>query len=123
MAAGYKLLESTTTILLNQLKQKLFKYLTDRSSSIFDSSIPVSIVVGIGTPNGTQISGYGNLSKTSSTNADGNTIFDIASITKTFATILLMDMLKQGLVNRSDPLKASTLLIFKYLCTTNTRLH
>jgi serine-type D-Ala-D-Ala carboxypeptidase/endopeptidase len=105
MAAGYKLLESTTTILLNQLKQKLFKYLTDSSSSIFDSSIPVSIVVGIGTPNGTQISGYGNLSKTRSTNADGNTIFDIASITKTFATILLMDMLKQGLVNRSDPLE------------------
>jgi serine-type D-Ala-D-Ala carboxypeptidase/endopeptidase len=92
-------------MLLNQLKQKLFKYLTNSSSSIFGSSIPVSIVLGIGTPNGTQVSGYGNLSKTSSTNADGNTIFDIASITKTFATILLMDMLKQGLVNRSDPLE------------------
>jgi hypothetical protein len=85
-------------MLLNQLKQKLFKYLTNSSSSIFGSSIPVSIVLGIGTPNG-KVSGYGNLSKTCSTNADGNTIFDIASIIKKFATFLLMDMVKQGLVN------------------------
>jgi D-alanyl-D-alanine-carboxypeptidase/D-alanyl-D-alanine-endopeptidase len=86
-------------MLLNQLKQKLFKYLTNSSSSIFGSSIPVSIVLGIGTLNGTQVSGYGNLSKTSSTNADGNTILYIASIIKKFATFLLMDMVKQGLVN------------------------
>jgi serine-type D-Ala-D-Ala carboxypeptidase/endopeptidase len=41
----------------------------------------VSIVVGIITPNGTQVYGYGNISKANSTIVNGNTIFDIASIT------------------------------------------
>ena len=52
----------------------------------------VSIVVGIITPNGTQVYGYGNISKANSTKVNGNTIFDTASITKTFTTTLLADM-------------------------------
>jgi CubicO group peptidase (beta-lactamase class C family) len=71
----------------------------------------VSIVVGIITPNGTQIYGYGNISKANSTKVNGNTIFDIASITKTFTTTLLADMVKQGLVNLDDPIE-------KYIPTT-----
>jgi CubicO group peptidase (beta-lactamase class C family) len=53
-----------------------------------------SIVVGIISPNGTQVYGYGNIPKTNSTKVNGNTIFDIASITKTFTTTLLADMVK-----------------------------
>jgi serine-type D-Ala-D-Ala carboxypeptidase/endopeptidase len=64
-----------------------------------------SIVVGIITPNGTQVYGYGNISKANSTKVNGNTIFDIASITKTFTTALLVDMVKQGLVNLDDPMQ------------------
>jgi CubicO group peptidase (beta-lactamase class C family) len=63
-----------------------------------------SIVVGIITPNGTQVYSYGNISKANSTKVNGNTIFDIASITKTFTTTLLADMVKQGLVNLEDPI-------------------
>ena len=48
--------------------------------------------------------GYGNVSKANSTKVNGNTIFDIASITKTFTTTLLADMVKQGLVNLDDPI-------------------
>ena len=70
-----------------------------------------SIVVGIITPNGTQVYGYGNISKANSTKVNGNTIFDIASITKTFTTTLLADLVKQGLVNLDDPIE-------KYLPTT-----
>ena len=63
-----------------------------------------SIVVGIISPNGTQVYGYGNISKANSTKVNGNTIFDTASITKTFTTTLLADMVKQGLVNLDDPI-------------------
>ena len=64
----------------------------------------VSIVVGIISPNGTQVYSYGNISQANSTKVDGNTIFDIASITKTFTTILLADMVKRGLVSLDDPI-------------------
>ncbi len=86
------------------MKQIVFKYLS-KGTSISNSSIPISMVLGIVTPNGTQVSGYGNLSKANSTEVDGNTIFDIASITKTYATIVLSDMVKQGLVSLNDPIE------------------
>ena len=76
-------------MLLNKVK----RYLPD-----------ASIVVGIISPNGTQVYGYGNISKANSTKVNGNTIFDTASITKTFTTTLLADMVKQGLVNLDDPI-------------------
>ena len=69
-----------------------------------NSSIPVPIVVNIVTTNGTQISGYGNNSSSINKKVDGNTVFDIASIAKTFVTIVLADMIKQGLVNLDDPI-------------------
>jgi CubicO group peptidase (beta-lactamase class C family) len=62
-------------------------------------------VVGIITTNGTQVYGYGNISEANSTKVDGNTIFDIASITKTFTTTLLADMVKRGLVKLDDPIE------------------
>lgn len=65
----------------------------------------VSIVVGIITPNGTQVYEYGNISNANSTKVNGNTIFDTASITKTFTTTLLADMVKQGLVNLDNPIE------------------
>ncbi len=86
------------------MKQIVFKYLS-KGTSISNSSIPISMVLGIVTPNGTQVSGYGNLSKANSTEVDGNTIFEIASITKTYATIVLSDMVKQGLVSLNDPIE------------------
>src|SRR5919205_4673339 len=56
--------ESSIILLLNNVK----RYLPD-----------ASIVVGIITPNGTQVYSYGNLSKANGTKVNGNTIFDIAS--------------------------------------------
>ena len=82
--------ESSIMLLLNNVK----RYLPD-----------ASIVVGIITPNGTQVYRYGNLSKANSTIVNGNTIFDIASITKVFTTTLLADMVKQGLVKLDDPIE------------------
>lgn len=82
--------KESSSMLLNNVK----KYLPD-----------ASIVIGIITPNGTQVYGYGNISKANSTKVNGNTIFDTASITKTFTTTLLADMVKQGLVNFNDPIE------------------
>ncbi|MGC2570276.1 MAG: serine hydrolase domain-containing protein, partial [Candidatus Nitrosopolaris sp.] len=65
----------------------------------------VSIVVGVITPNGTSVSGYGNISKANTTKVNGDTIFDIGSLTKTFTAILLADMVKRGIVNLDDPIE------------------
>src|SRR5690349_15786196 len=73
--------------LLEQFKTKVFKQLSTNSSnmtSFSNFSIPISIVVGTITTNGTQVSGYGNISSSINKKVDGNTVFDIASIEKTF---------------------------------------
>jgi CubicO group peptidase (beta-lactamase class C family) len=85
--------------LLNQIKPMILKNMGDKSKG------GVSIVLGVITPNGTSVSGYGNISKANTTKVNGNTIFDIASITKTFTTSLLADAVKSGLVNLDDPIE------------------
>ena len=85
--------------LLNQIKPMILKNMGNKSKG------GVSIVLGVITPNGTSVSGYGNISKANTTKVNGNTIFDIASITKTFTTSLLADAVKSGLVNLDDPIE------------------
>jgi len=101
--------------LLKQFKTKALKQLSSNSSnknSFYNSSIPISIVVGIVNTNGTQVSEYGNISSSVNKKVDGNTVFDITSIEKTFVTTILADMVKQGLVNLDDPVE-------KYLPSNN----
>ena len=85
--------------LLNQIKPMILKNMGNKSKG------GVSIVLGVITPNGTSVSGYGNISKANTTKVNGNAIFDIASITKTFTTSLLADAVKSGLVNLDDPIE------------------
>lgn len=70
-----------------------------------NSSFSISIIVGLVSPNGTQVSSYGNISNSNPTKVDGNTIFDIASISKTFVATILEDMVNQGLVSLDDPVE------------------
>ncbi|MGN6346707.1 MAG: serine hydrolase domain-containing protein, partial [Candidatus Nitrosocosmicus sp.] len=94
--------------LLEQFKTKVVKQLSNNSSnmtSFSNSSFPLSMVVGTITTNGSQVSGYGNVSSSINQKVDGNTVFDIASIEKTFVTTVLADMVKQGLVNLDDPIE------------------
>ena len=98
--------------LLEQFKTIVFDQVSPSNSSnssinraVYNSSISVPIVVGIVTPNGTQVSGYGNVSNFNFTEVDGNTVLDIASISKTFVVIILSDMVDQGLVNLNDPIE------------------
>jgi serine-type D-Ala-D-Ala carboxypeptidase/endopeptidase len=54
-----------------------------------------AIVIGFVDPNGTRIFSFGNISKANNVPVNENTLFDIGSITKTFTTLLLADMVKQ----------------------------
>ena len=64
-----------------------------------------AIVVGFIDPNGTRIFSFGNMSKAHNVPVNGNTFFDIGSITKTFTTLLLADIVERGIVNLSDPIQ------------------
>jgi len=93
--------------ILDKYKPRVLEHLFNNktfANTISNSSIPASIVVGIVSSNGTQVSGYGNISKANPTPVDGNTVFDIASISKTFVTTVLADLVNQGVVKLSDPL-------------------
>jgi len=69
--------------LLNQIKPMILKSMGNKSKG------GESIVVGVITRNGTSVSGYGNISKANTTKVNGDSIFDIGSVTKMFTTTLL----------------------------------
>jgi len=91
--------EHLSLAVLNQIKPIILKNMGNKSKG------GVSIVVGVITSNGTSVSGYGNISNANTTKVNGDSIFDIGSITKTFSTTLLADMAKRGLVKLDDPLQ------------------
>jgi serine-type D-Ala-D-Ala carboxypeptidase/endopeptidase len=62
------------------------------------------IVVGIIDANGKQIISAGKLNDKSTKKPDGNTIFEIASVTKLFTTLALADMAKQNVVSLNEPI-------------------
>ena len=64
-----------------------------------------AIVVSLIDPNGTKVYSFGNISKENNIPVNGSTLFDIGSITKTVTTLLLADMVKQGIVNLNDPIE------------------
>ena len=64
-----------------------------------------ALIVGFVDPNGTRIFSFGNMSKAHNVPVNENTLFDIGSITKTFTTLLLADMVERGIVNLTDPIE------------------
>jgi D-alanyl-D-alanine-carboxypeptidase/D-alanyl-D-alanine-endopeptidase len=75
---------------------------------IFDQIVNKSkaaIVIGVVDPDGTKIFSFGNMSTAHNIPVNQNTFFNIGSITKTFTTLLLADMVKQGIVNLNDPVE------------------
>jgi CubicO group peptidase (beta-lactamase class C family) len=61
------------------------------------------IVVGVVEPNGRRIVAYGNLAKGDPRTLDGDTIFEIGSVTKVFTSLLLADMVNHKEVALDDP--------------------
>src|SRR5215472_8975361 len=63
----------------------------------------LGIVVGVIDPNGRRVVSYGNLAKDDPRTLDGDTIFEIGSISKIFTSLALADMVNRGEVALDDP--------------------
>ena len=63
----------------------------------------VGIVVGVIGPDGRRIIAYGHPDKGDPRPVDGNTVFEIGSMTKVFTSLLLADMVQRGEVALDDP--------------------
>jgi CubicO group peptidase (beta-lactamase class C family) len=64
----------------------------------------IAIVVGIVDGNGRRIVSYGSLAKDDKRPLDGNTVFEIGSMSKVFTSLVLMDMVRKGEVALNDPI-------------------
>jgi serine-type D-Ala-D-Ala carboxypeptidase/endopeptidase len=62
-----------------------------------------AIVVGISSPQGRRVVSYGTLAVNNDRKVDGDTVFEIASLTKVFTALVLAEMAKQGQVNMEAP--------------------
>jgi serine-type D-Ala-D-Ala carboxypeptidase/endopeptidase len=77
----------------------------DRINALVDNNrTKAAIVIGIVDPKGTQFYSNGKISNTNNTTVDQNTIFAIGSNTKVFTTILLTEMVEDGLIKLNDPI-------------------
>jgi D-alanyl-D-alanine-carboxypeptidase/D-alanyl-D-alanine-endopeptidase len=63
----------------------------------------VGIVVGVIGPEGRRVIAYGHLEKGDLRPLNGDTIFEIGSVTKVFTSLLLSDMVQRGEVALDDP--------------------
>lgn len=63
----------------------------------------VGIVVGIITPEGRRIISYGHLNQGDARTLNGDTVFEIGSVTKVFTSLLLADMVQHNQVALDDP--------------------
>jgi CubicO group peptidase (beta-lactamase class C family) len=65
----------------------------------------VGIVVGVLTDDGRQVFGYGTVRLKEERQPDGDTLFEIGSVTKVFTTLILADMVRVGEVRLDDPVQ------------------
>jgi serine-type D-Ala-D-Ala carboxypeptidase/endopeptidase len=101
-AFGYYSTSSTANLSISkeipdQVKNFIINQVVNKSKA--------AIVVGFVDPNGTRVFSFGNMSEAHKVPVNESTIFHIGSITKTFTTLLLADMVKHGLVNLNDPIE------------------
>ncbi|MGA9777964.1 MAG: serine hydrolase [Verrucomicrobiia bacterium] len=65
----------------------------------------IGMVVGTVDENGQQVISYGKADNGDSTEVNGDTLFEIGSVTKTFTTLLLEDMIERGEMKLDDPVR------------------
>lgn len=69
---------------------------------IDDHKQAIGIVVGVIEPAGRRVVAYGNLAKGDARSLDGDTIFEIGSVSKVFTSLLLADMVKREEIGLND---------------------
>ena len=65
--------------------------------------IPGGIVVGVVDEHGSRVISYGNRNSGTNQKVDGDTLFEIGSVGKTFTALLLQDMIERGAMKLDDP--------------------
>lgn len=73
------------------------------AARVDDGRRSVGIVVGLIGPEGQRVVAYGRRAKDDATPLDGDTLFEIGSVTKVFTALLLADMARRGEVALDDP--------------------
>ena len=81
--------------------EEIRKILADRVGAAGNG---IGIVAGIVDANGRRIVSYGSLAKNDNRQLDGDTVFEIGSMTKVFTSLVLMDMVRHGEVALTDPI-------------------
>lgn len=64
----------------------------------------IGLVVGVIQPKGRRVVAYGSLAKDDKRPLNGDTVFEIGSMTKVFTSLILMDMVQKGEVEVTDPI-------------------
>ncbi|HTS50889.1 MAG TPA: serine hydrolase [Bryobacteraceae bacterium] len=77
------------------------KILVDRVGS---ENLGIGVVIGVIDSNGRRVIAYGSLAKNDDRRLDGNTVFEIGSMTKVFTSLVLMDMARRGELALNDPI-------------------
>lgn len=72
---------------------------------LLEDGVAVGFVVGIFKDNQTQIIGYGETMKGSGIAPNGDTVYEVGSISKVFTGVLLADMVQQGRMKLDDPVQ------------------
>jgi D-alanyl-D-alanine-carboxypeptidase/D-alanyl-D-alanine-endopeptidase len=80
---------------------EIHKILVDRVGA---ENLGIGIVVGVIDSNGRRVIAYGSLAKNDNRRLDGDTVFEIGSMTKVFTSLALMDMARHGEVALTDPI-------------------
>ena len=101
--------KAAKTDFTNQSVILRFKELPDKVKEFILNDVvnksKAGLVVGLIDTNGTKVYSFGIISKANNIPVNGSTIFNITSITKIFTTLVLADMVKQGIVNLNDPIE------------------
>jgi hypothetical protein len=88
--------QSLTVLGTDEIREILAKRIDQQKQA-------VGIVVGVIEPTGRRVVAYGNPAKGDPRTVDGDTIFEIGSITKVFTSLLLADMVNRKEVALDDP--------------------
>src|SRR5580658_5547327 len=76
------------------------KILADRVGA---ENLGIGMVVGVIDAKGRRVIAYGSIAKDDKRPLNGDTIFEIGSMTKVFTSLVLMDMAQKGEVAVTDP--------------------
>ena len=89
-------------VLSDEQEQEIMDILRERVETY---KVAPAIVVGVVSENGTQVIAHGTFSPGDDRRPDGNTVFEIGSVTKVFTSILLADMTLNDGIKLEDPVK------------------